>query len=154
VQSAEDFLRTLAPIERGRVLSVLRSAGGMTRDELAKEAKVSPNTISDWEKGKIKQPRALFAKLDPVLDFTILKIQHALILIRAPQTAGDVAEAAAGHYDPHAADESGSPDVRGMSSPEIEGELRQLSSQFGHVLFRALLLATERAFRSAQRPTS
>jgi len=131
------------------VISILRSAGGMTRDELAKQANVSPNTISDWEKGKVTSPRELFAKLDPVLELTVARIQHALILIRTPRNAGEIGEAPAELYE--LADE-GSVAVHGMTSPEIEGELRQIAARIGQLLFRTLLLVTERAVRSAQRP--
>lgn len=148
MQSAEDLLRALAPKERGRVIAILRSADGMTRDELAKKANVSPNTISDWEKGKVASPRELFARLDPVLEFSVPRIQRALLLIRAPRDGGEIAEAPP-EYEP--ADE-GSIDVHGMTSPEIEGELRQIAARIGQLLFRTLLLATERAVRNAQRP--
>ena len=131
------------------MISILRSAGGMTRDELAKQANVSPNTISDWEKGKVTSPRELFAKLDPVLELTVARIQHALILIGTPRNAGEIGEAPAELYE--LADE-GSVAVHGMTSPEIEGELRQIAARIGQLLFRTLLLVTERAVRSAQRP--
>jgi len=121
----------------------------MTRDELAKQANVSPNTISDWEKGKVTSPRELFAKLDPVLELTVARIQHALILIRTPRNADEIGEAPAELYE--LADE-GSVAVHGMTSPEIEGELRQIAARIGQLLFRTLLLVTERAVRSAQRP--
>ena len=156
MQSPEEFLHALDPTERGRVISVLRSACGMTRDELAKKAKVSPNTISDWEKGKIRNPRALFAKLQPVLDLSLASIQHALVVIRDqwPRSATSEVGETVGSYDHAAIDESGFPEVQGMTSLEIDDELLQLSSKFGQMVFRVVLLATERAARSGQRSTS
>jgi len=148
VQSAEEFLHGLDKLKRGRVISVLRSAGGMTRHALAKRAGVSPNTISDWEKGKIPNPRDLFAKLDTVLRFSVPKIRFALDLIRSyPQGSAEIAEAPAGPYDPAAIDESGSPDVRGMTSPEIAEEIAQLYSHLGRVESRIHLLNLEQAVR-------
>ncbi len=154
MQSGEEFLRALDPLVRGRVISVLRSARGMTRDELATEAKASPNTISDWEKGNVKNPRDLFAKLEPVLDLSLSNIRHALTLVRAQQSPGEVAEAPALPYDPAAMDDSAFPpltDIKGMSAPEIERELNHLSSQFGHTVVRCIVLSAELAARGAQR---
>ncbi|HEY8019843.1 MAG TPA: helix-turn-helix transcriptional regulator, partial [Thermoanaerobaculia bacterium] len=130
MQSAEEFLRALDPVERGRVISVLRSARGKTRDELARDAKVSPNTISDWERGNVRNPRDLYVKLAGVLGLSLPNIQHALSLVRAQQDAGEIAEPPAAAYDSTALDGIGLPsnqDIKGMTPSEIEQEIAHLT---------------------------
>jgi len=154
VQSAEEFLRALDPVERGRVISVLRSARGKTRDELARDAKVSPNTISDWERGNVRNPRDLFVKLAGVLGLSLPNIQHALSLVRAQQDAGEIAEPPAGAYDSTALEGIGLPsslDIKGMTPLEIEQEIAHLTARFGEAALRAILLSAELVARGTLR---
>lgn len=146
MQSAEELLRSLDPLERGLVISVLRSARGMTRDELARQAKVSPNTISDWEDGKVKNPRVLYPKLHPVLNVTLSNLQHALLIIRHPPPAPEVKEPAA-LYEHAASGEADTSEVGGMTGPEIAGEISDLYSEVGRLETRIHLLQTELAVR-------
>jgi transcriptional regulator with XRE-family HTH domain len=154
VQSAEEFLRALDPVARGRLISVLRSARGLTRDELAREARVSPNTVSDWEKGKVKSPRDLFAKLAPVLDLSLTNLRHALTLVRAQRRPDEIAEAAPAPYDATAADDDGPLsllDSRTMSSPDIERELSEIATRLGRSFVRCMVLSAELAVRGTLR---
>jgi transcriptional regulator with XRE-family HTH domain len=157
VQSAEEFLRALDPVERGRVISVLRSARGLTRDQLAKDAKVSPNTISDWERGKVSNPRELFAKLAPVLDLSLANIRYALSLVKAQRTSGsEVAEAPESPYESAMVDDRGLlplSDIQAMSWAEIEREIGLIYLQIGRLDTRIHLLHAELAARSAVRST-
>ncbi len=155
MQSAEDFLRALDPVVRGRMISVLRSARGITRDELAKDAKVSPNTISDWEKGHVKNPRDLFAKLEPVLDLSPSNLKLAWTLVRAQLRAEEIGEAPAGLYEGMASGDAPLAllDVQAMGASEIERELSELAAQFGRTVVRCIVLTGELAMRSVPRST-
>jgi transcriptional regulator with XRE-family HTH domain len=150
VQSAEEFLRALDPLERGRVISVLRSARGKTRDELARDAKVSPNTISDWERGHVRNPRDLFAKLAGVLGLSLPNIEHALSLVRA-QRDDEVAEATAAYAATAAGGSGPVPDLKAMPPAEIEREIVQVTAHLGEDLARLVLLSSELAARGALR---
>jgi transcriptional regulator with XRE-family HTH domain len=149
VQSAEEILLALLPDERGRVISVLRSARGMTRDELAKQAKVSPNTITEWEKGKVQNPRAMYRKLHPVLNMSPANLRHALGIVHHPPPEGAAAEVRerAAEYEPAASSESDASEVAEMSSPEIDGEISDLYAEVGRLQTRIHLLQTELAVR-------
>ncbi len=146
MQSAEEILLSLLPEERGRVISVLRSGRGLTRDELAK---VSPNTITEWEKGKVQNPRAMYRKLHPVLNMSPANLRHALGIIQHPppeSAASEVGERAA-EYEPAASSESDVSEVAEMSSPEIDGEISDLYGEIGRLETRIHLLQTELAVR-------
>lgn len=152
MQSAESFLRTLEPGERGRVISVLRSAQGLTRDELAKAAKASPNTISDWEAGKVRNPRDLFAKLEGVLGLSLPNIQQAVALVRTQQRVREGGGAPPGDPSsvPSAVDEAGpqpTADAQEMTAGTIEEEIAQLYGRIGRIETRIHLLNLELAVR-------
>lgn len=146
MQSAEELLLGLLPDERGRVIAVLRSSRRLSRDELAKLAKVSPNTIGDWEKGEVKSPRVLYPKLHAVFNVTLPILHHALSIVRHPVPASEVREKP-GEYE-HA--KSGEVDASAgaeRSLTEIEEEISDRYAEIGRLKTRIHLLQTELAVR-------
>src|SRR5947208_3655549 len=119
----------------------------MTRDELAKQAKVSPNTISDWEKGEVKNPRVLYPKLHAVFNVTPSILQHALSIVRHPAPTSEVKEPP-GEYEHAASGDGDSSELGGMTSLEIDGEISDLYAEIGRLETRIHLLRMEQAVRS------
>jgi transcriptional regulator with XRE-family HTH domain len=116
----------------------------MTRDELAKAARISPNTVADWERGKIRNPRDLFHRLESVLNLSLPNLQQALAIVRA-QRSDECAEAYAGpKYEIR---DGPALDPLGMTDREIEVEIGQLYSEIGRIETRVHLLNTELAVR-------
>ena len=149
MQSAEEFLLALDPEERGRVISVMRSARGLSRDKLAKVANVSPNTISDWERGGVTHPRSMYPKLHPVLNMSLSNLRHASKIVRNPppkSAASEVSEGA-GEYEPAESGKVDASEFSEMTPPQITEHILELYSEIGRLETQIRLLQTELAVR-------
>jgi len=128
---------------------VLRSARGLTRDELAKKAEVSPNTISDWERGKVVHPRTIYPKLHPLLNMSRANLRRAWTIVRnpPPKSAASEVREPQGEYEHAESGEVDASEVGRMAPAEIEEEIAELYSEIGRLETRIHLLQTELAVR-------
>lgn len=144
MESAEEFLSSLSPQERGRVIAILRVAHGMTIDALAKVARVSANTVADWEHGKVASSHNLFARLNSVLNLSLGRLQHGFALVHAQGGK----PSSRGYLDRETEIDSYSKlDITDSTAREIETEIARLYAEIGRLETQIRLLQMELAVR-------
>lgn len=116
----------------------------MTRDELAKAAKISPNTIADWEKGKIQSPRDLFARLSGVLNLSLTNLRQGLAIVRTHE--GEISSDETSEREQEIKYYLGL-DATDLTPEEIETEIVRLYSENGRIETRIRLLQMKLAVR-------